>query len=71
VLWHFAACTSVNCRTSQCPGHDVKMRPHQVKLYLTGFVLGVGEGADVIVKHISTTIRLPIVAFVLHCNCVT
>jgi len=24
VLWHFATCTSVNCLTYMCPGHDIK-----------------------------------------------
>jgi len=34
VLGHFAARTSVNL----CPGHDVKLHPHQVNLYRIGCV---------------------------------
>jgi len=40
----FDACTSVNCLTGHCPGHDVKLHSRQVKLCRiwcagSGFVL--------------------------------
>jgi len=37
VLCHFAACTSVNCRTGYCPCR-AKLHPHLVKLYRVGCV---------------------------------
>jgi len=46
-----------------CPGHDVKLLPHRVKLLsnrVYGIWPGIGEGA----KQVSHTIRLPAVALV-------
>jgi len=36
-----------------CPGHDIKLHPHRVKLYriwVCGIWLGMGEGANVIIS---------------------
>jgi len=38
VLWHFAACASMNYHTSQYPGHEANLHPQWVKLYPIGCV---------------------------------
>jgi len=43
------------------PGHDIKVHPHQVKLYRIGSVgsgFGIGEGASVIYNQFNPFIKV-------------
>jgi len=51
-----AFCYVLKCELSyMCPGYDIKLHPHRLKLFrialVCGIGLGIGEGASVIIRE--------------------